>query len=163
ERRLEIGDRIMLAALRLVDVAAVVVGERVDRIERDSRGVIVDRARQVSGPAVGEAAPIEGARAVWIEPDRLREVGDRRRQSALSSGPYAGAAMISEHARSLTSEFRPWLQSASVSATAPLAAALTTRHASPILFIILAPLKIVVPRRGSESHVRHWWHLGHAI
>src|SRR5437868_12442448 len=71
--------------------------------------------------------------------------------------------MTSEHARSLTSAFRPWLQSASISATAPLAAALTTRHASPILFIILAPLEIVVPRRGSESHVRHWWYLGHAI
>ena len=89
ERRLEIGDRILLAALRLVDVAAVVVGERVDGIERDSRGVIVDRTRQVSGPAVGEAAPIEGARAVWIEPDRLREVGNRRRQVALDEACMA--------------------------------------------------------------------------
>ena len=77
QRRLEIGDRLLLAALRLVDVAPVVVGQRVDRVERDGGGVVVDRARQVAGPAIGEAATVERARAVGIEPDRLREVGDR--------------------------------------------------------------------------------------
>ena len=79
ERRLEIGNRIVLAALRLVHVAAVVVGERVHGIERDGRGVVVDRPRQIAGPAVGEAAAIEGARALRIEPERLREVGNRGR------------------------------------------------------------------------------------
>ena len=80
ERRLEIGNRIVLAALRLVDVAAVVVGERVYGIERDGRGVVVDRPSQVPGPAVGEAAAIEGARALRVEAERLREVGNRGRQ-----------------------------------------------------------------------------------
>src|SRR4051794_35514673 len=54
--------------------------------------------------------------------------------------------MVSEHARSLTSGVRPWLQSASVSATGPPAAALTTKHASPNLFLILSPLAAIGKR-----------------
>ena len=48
KRRFEIDDGLVIPPLRLVNIAAVVIGEGVDGVEGNGSGVVVDRTRQIA-------------------------------------------------------------------------------------------------------------------
>ena len=77
KRRLEVGDGVLLAALRLVNIAPIVISQRVHGINADGGRVIVDSVGQVSGAAICKSAMIVGACALRIEPNGFAEVGYR--------------------------------------------------------------------------------------
>src|SRR5690606_7470997 len=62
KRATEVSDCFSLSALRLVDVATVVVGQGIGRIELDRGGVICCSTRMIAGLSVCKPAMIEGAR-----------------------------------------------------------------------------------------------------
>src|SRR3974390_3336744 len=52
KRRLEVGDSVLLAALRLVNIASIVIGQRIHGINGDGGRVILNSMGQVSGVAI---------------------------------------------------------------------------------------------------------------
>ena len=79
----EVGDGLGFAALQFVYISAIVVSERICRIERNGRRVVADGLFKITFLAVREPAVIEGAGILRIEMYRLRKVRYRGIRVAL--------------------------------------------------------------------------------